>query len=47
MERGHAAAELSAIERLAASVGHAWLTIADAGDGDSDLVPGRPRRGAD
>ena len=47
MERGHAAAELGAIERLAASVGEAWLAIADAGDGGSDGSSGRGRRRAE
>jgi prevent-host-death family protein len=44
MDRGHAAAELGAIERLAASVGEAWLTIADAGDTEADSPPGRARK---
>ena len=47
MDRGHAAAELAAIERLAAAVGEAWLTMADAGDGDPDVAPGRDRRRRD
>ena len=42
MERGHAAGELAAIERLAASVGEAWLNL-DAGDPDAEPA-GRPRR---
>src|SRR5688500_17869133 len=44
MERGHAAAELGAIERLAASGGEAWLAIAEPGDGGADVPSGRGRR---
>jgi prevent-host-death family protein len=44
MERGHAAAEMQAIERLAGSVGASWLSVTSAVRDDDP--PARPRRGA-
>lgn len=44
MQRSQAAAELSAIERLAALVGGAWLDVTAQAERDEDAAP-RPRRG--
>lgn len=44
MDRGHAAAEMQAIERLAGAVGASWLTMGSAIETDEPSA--RPRRGA-
>ncbi|MGE3076154.1 MAG: type II toxin-antitoxin system prevent-host-death family antitoxin [Dehalococcoidia bacterium] len=42
IERGHATAELQAIERLAEAVGSSWLSVGSVVDADE---ADRPRRG--
>ncbi|MGE0600490.1 MAG: type II toxin-antitoxin system Phd/YefM family antitoxin [Dehalococcoidia bacterium] len=43
IERGHATAELQAIERLAEAVGSSWLSVGSVVE--TDDVADRPRRG--
>lgn len=43
MQRSQAAAEITAIERLAGAVGDAWVSVPEADDGGDAPGPRRPR----